>query len=149
MILWCIHLYLQKQQAQRYRTAFATRIAETVRINRSSRRSLTPDALLSEFKRIDADVEDGKLSQEELWQFLSDGKAGEMSRNDFDALFAAMDLDKNGSVDFLEFCAFMGQCHDEYAKERSRPRVERSMSVARSLRKLQVDNDGNADDESR
>lgn len=133
-VLYCIHLYLQKKQARRFKTVFAKRIAETVNV-RGSARSLSPDALANEFRRIDADVEDGKLSKEELWDFVSSGKAGEMDRNDFDALFAAIDLDKNGTVDFLEFCAFMGQCDDEYRAARN---DLSSVVATRSSRRLQL-----------
>jgi hypothetical protein len=30
------------------------------------------------------------------------------------SLFPTIDLDNNGTVDFLEFCTFMGQCSDNY-----------------------------------
>eukprot|EP00540_Astrosyne_radiata_P022821 CAMPEP_0116832214 /NCGR_PEP_ID=MMETSP0418-20121206/5770_1 /TAXON_ID=1158023 /ORGANISM="Astrosyne radiata, Strain 13vi08-1A" /LENGTH=161 /DNA_ID=CAMNT_0004461555 /DNA_START=329 /DNA_END=814 /DNA_ORIENTATION=+ len=111
--MYAIHLYLVAKQAKRYRVLFAQRIAETVSV-RASTRSLTPEALANEFRRIDTDAQDGKLSKDELWGFISSGKAGEMDQKDFDALFAAVDLDKNGTVDFLEFCAFMGKCDEEY-----------------------------------
>jgi hypothetical protein len=49
-----------------------------------------------------------------LWEFISSGQAaGDMNKHHFDALLAAIDLAKNGTVDFLEFCGFMGNCHDE------------------------------------
>jgi Ca2+-binding EF-hand superfamily protein len=34
---------------------------------------------------------------------VSTGKVGELSESDFNALFAAIDLDQSGTVDFLEF----------------------------------------------
>jgi len=117
-VLYAIHRYLVAQQAKRYRITFAKRIADTINVQ-SSVRSLSPEALAEEFKQIDSKVQDGKLSKDELWEFISSGKAGEMDQRDFDALFAAMDLDKSGSVDFLEFCAFMGKCHDEYENARA------------------------------
>ena len=46
--------------------------------------------------------------------FLSTGEADEIAESDFDALWVVMDADDSGKVDFLEFCAFVGQCHDEY-----------------------------------
>jgi hypothetical protein len=52
-----------------------------------------------------------------LWNFLSTGKAGdlsEFSESDFNARLAAIDLDQSGAVDFLEFCTFMGKCSEEY-----------------------------------
>ena len=135
LIFLAILKYLVVRQAQRYRTIFARRIAETINV-RGSMRTLSPEALADEFKCIDADVKDGKLSKEELWEFLSDGKAGDIHQKDFDALFAAIDLDGSGSVDFLEFCAFMGKCDQEYRAAR----VDRGSIVARSTRRLQVTN---------
>ena len=133
LIFLAILKYLAVLQAQRYRTIFARRIAETINVH-GSMRALSPEALADEFKRIDADIKDGKLSKGELWEFLSDGKAGEIHQKDFDALFAAIDLDSSGSVDFLEFCAFMGKCDQEYRAARA----DRGSIVARSARRLQV-----------
>mmetsp|Transcript_13439 Transcript_13439/g.22877 ORF Transcript_13439/g.22877 Transcript_13439/m.22877 type:complete len:277 (-) Transcript_13439:361-1191(-) len=78
--LYLVHRHLQAQQAKRYRSVFAGRIADTIQV-RSSMRSLTADTLADEFNKIDSGVKDGKISKEEL------------------------DLDKKGSVDVLEFCA--------------------------------------------
>jgi len=134
IVLYLIHLYLVQQQAKRYRTVFAKRIADTINV-RGSMRSLSPEALAKEFETIDASVRDGKISKDELWEFISSGKAGEMEKHDFDALFAAIDLDKNGTVDFLEYCAFMGKCSEEYRAAR----VDRGSVVARSSRRLQAE----------
>lgn len=133
LALYALHRYSAAKQAERYRTIFAKRIAETIQV-RGSVRSMNPAALAAEFERIDSDVKDGKLSKEELWNFISSGKAGDMDKHDFDALFAAIDLDKNGTVDFLEFCAFMGNCHDEYREAR----IERGSVVAKSSRRLEA-----------
>ena len=48
-----------------------------------------------------------RREKEELWNFVSSGKAGDMSKNDFEALFEVMDVNNDGSVSFVEFCAFM------------------------------------------
>jgi len=135
IILYGVHLYLVYAQVNRYRARFARRIAETIDV-RASVRNLTPDALAREFERIDEGVsKDGKISKEELWEFIASGKAGEMDQKDFDALFAAIDLDRNGEVDFVEFCAFLGQCDNEYRAARRRSSVglqqQRSMVASR------------------
>mmetsp|Transcript_22800 Transcript_22800/g.52763 ORF Transcript_22800/g.52763 Transcript_22800/m.52763 type:complete len:332 (+) Transcript_22800:322-1317(+) len=131
IILYGVHLYLVHAQVNRYRARFARRIAETIDV-RASVRNLTPDALAREFERIDEGVsKDGKISKEELWEFIASGKAGEMDQKDFDALFAAIDLDRNGEVDFVEFCAFMGKCEDEYRAARA---DRRSIVARRSVR---------------
>jgi len=135
-ILFAVHVYLVKAQASRYRARFARRIAETIDM-RASVRSLTPDALAKEFQRIDEGVSrDGKISKEELWEFVSSGKAGEMEKKDFDALFAAMDLDHNGDVDFVEFCAFLGKCDEEYRAARRRSSVGLKQPTSMVARRL-------------
>eukprot|EP00541_Cyclophora_tenuis_P017445 CAMPEP_0116557396 /NCGR_PEP_ID=MMETSP0397-20121206/9217_1 /TAXON_ID=216820 /ORGANISM="Cyclophora tenuis, Strain ECT3854" /LENGTH=314 /DNA_ID=CAMNT_0004082849 /DNA_START=1 /DNA_END=946 /DNA_ORIENTATION=- len=136
--LYLVHRHLQAQQAKRYRSVFAGRIADTIQV-RSSMRSLTADTLADEFNKIDSGVKDGKISKEELWDFVSSGKAGEMEKHDFDALFAAIDLDKNGSVDFLEFCAFMGKCEKEYKLARVDRRAQ-LVANASSRRLLDTEN---------
>ena len=80
---------------------------------RHSMRSLTPAALADEFKRIDKE-NDRFISKDGMRAFLNSGKCGEIAEHDFEALWAVLDADGNGTVDFLEFCAFMGQCHDDY-----------------------------------
>jgi hypothetical protein len=116
------HRHRMATQADRYRSQFARRIAETVTLT-STTRQVTKEALLEEFDRIDNQHKDGLISKEELWEFVSCGKAGEMDQRDFNALFNAIDLDKNGSVDFLEFCAFMGQVDDDLKTMKRRESV--------------------------
>ena len=103
-----IHRYLHKRQAKRYKTVFAKRIAETIQVNKSIR-SMGPEELAEEFKRVDLQTHDGLITKDDLWEFISSGKAGEISKGDFNALFAAIDADGDGQVDFLAFCSFMGQ----------------------------------------
>jgi hypothetical protein len=106
------HRHRMATQAQSYCSQFSRRIAETITLT-SGTRQVTKEALLEEFDCIDSQHKDGFISKGELWEFVSSGKAGDMDEHDFNALFNAIDLDKNGLVDFLEFCAFMGKCDDE------------------------------------
>jgi hypothetical protein len=80
---------------------------------------------------------DGYIQKEELWTFVSSGKAGDMNINDFDALFAAMDIDKNGKVDFMEFCAFMSLCGEAFTEEKAKQIKmgrRRSSAISKSAR---------------
>jgi hypothetical protein len=119
LIIIALLFYMQwklAQQEKRYRANFAARVAETMDL-RASVVMLTPEALAEEFERIDTglhDGGDGYISREELWDFLSSGKAGEMNQKDFNALFEALDTDGNGKVDFLEFCSFLSMCGEEF-----------------------------------
>jgi hypothetical protein len=54
---------------------------------------------------------------------MKSGKAGVMNDSEFNALFVSLDTDKSGTVDFLEFCSFMGNCNEEFEAVKSRPSV--------------------------
>lgn len=82
---------------------------------------MTPEDLAREFRLIDSGTNeggDGVISREELWTFMTSGKlGGEITRSDFDALFKAIDEDGNGTVDFTEFCRFLGRCTEYLGEE--------------------------------
>jgi hypothetical protein len=101
---------------------FARRVAETIKLTPGSR-LLTPEALAVEFKKIDTD-NTGNISKEELWEFVASGKVATMTRPEFDALFAVMDSDSNGTVDFLEFCAYMCECQSEFEEAKNRKSIQ-------------------------
>lgn len=151
--LYIAHRWILKQQERRYKTTFAARVAETVSL-RATRRTLTPDVLAKEFAKIGQDLDEhqnGYITKEALWEFVSSGQAGEMDEKDFNALFAALDVDKNEKVDFLEFCNFLSTCGQEYGaartmvaeaqKERSYDAAARRVSAASThfLEKQDVD----------
>jgi hypothetical protein len=112
-IFYVVETQREKKQAERYREIFARRVASTIHFT-GSRDKLTPEALGAEFKRMDKN-NDGVLSKKEVREFLGD----KMDNRDFEAMFAAIDVDQNDTVCFSEFCGFMvmiGQTHHEEAK---------------------------------
>jgi hypothetical protein len=112
---YVFHRQSVKRQNKRLRKQFAQQVAKRVDL-RGSVSQLNPTDLLAEFKRIDqiqGGSSDGFISREELWQFVSSGKAGEMSEKDFTLLFDSMDIKGRGKVNFVEFCAFMSSCGEE------------------------------------
>lgn len=113
--------YHMAQRDARIRAKFARRIAETIKVV-GSERQLTPENLAAEFKQIDTD-NGGEISKDELWEFISSGKAGDLNQSDFNALFAAIDLDNSGSVDFMEFTAFFGKCSSDFERVKNRQSV--------------------------
>ncbi|KAL7562733.1 hypothetical protein ACA910_013235 [Epithemia clementina (nom. ined.)] len=119
-----------RQLRKQVRHDFARRVAQSVTLTPGSRQ-LSPEALAAEFKKIDKD-KNGTISNEELWEFVSSGKLGEMTRHEFDALYAVMDADGNGTVDFLEFCAYMSLCKADFndAKDRMSIRQVRASFLA-------------------
>ncbi|KAL7565219.1 hypothetical protein ACA910_016557 [Epithemia clementina (nom. ined.)] len=101
-ILYVWHVHRINQQADRYKHQFARRIAET--INMDHDKKLSAKGLEQEFKTIDSDG-NGVITKEEFYRFMGD----RVSEQDFNVMFAAIDIDHSGSIDFAEFCAFMAQ----------------------------------------
>ena len=92
---------------------FVQQVAKHVNL-KGSVTQLNPMDLLAEFKHVDKSVK-GETSnlfllREELWGFVSFGKAREMSERDFNLLFDSIDIKGRGKVNFLELCAFMSSC---------------------------------------
>ena len=110
--------HIAAKQLKRCRSHFAKVIAE--RIGHTGHLSqLGPKELEEEFKRIDIGLKknDGMIQKDELWTWISSGKAGIMKKEDFDALFNSMDMNGDEEVSFIEFCGFMARCGSEYDKE--------------------------------
>ena len=113
LVAFFLHRQSVKKQKKRLRKQFAQQVAKRVDL-RGSVSQLNPTDLLAEFKRIDqVGTSDGFISREELWEFVSSGKAGDMSEKDFNLLFDSMDVKGRGKVNFVEFCAFMSSCGEE------------------------------------
>jgi hypothetical protein len=136
MIFYLWHRYKLDQQASRYKKQFAQRVVGTMSV-RASISQLPPESLANEFKRIAKGTKEGgsngHITKEELWDFLSTGKAGDISESDVNALFAAMDLNSSGTVNFVEFCTFMGQCQDEFRSARGELDGDKLSVAARRL----------------
>ena len=121
-ILFSIVLrYIMNKQKERYRTRFAEQIAEDVG-HTGSIEQLSAEDLAKEFHRID-ESGDGTISKQELFAFISSGKAGTMSKRDFNALFKSMDVDGNGQVNFMEFCSIMALAGKSYKRGSARQLV--------------------------
>jgi len=115
-VLYYFHLKAMKDQAARNQAIFARRIAETIKLEGPDR-TLTPEALAAEFKKIDgAGNTDGTIDKKELWDFLNSGKVAKMNESDFNALFSALDTDGDGTVSFMEFSAYMGKAYGDFEK---------------------------------
>lgn len=113
-VLYLLHRKAMIDQAARNKKAFARRIAETIKLEGPGG-EMTPEALAEEFKKIDNGCVDGSIDREELRAFLDSGKSGAtLSEASFNALFAALDVDGDGKVSFMEFSAYLGSAQDDF-----------------------------------
>lgn len=122
-----------RRQKKRYQTRFVEQIVEDIG-HTGSTLQLGPEELAREFRRIDTS-NDGNIEKEELWNFVSSGKAGIMNRKDFNALFKSMDIDGNGAVNFMEFCSFMTTCGKTY-RQGSSSQILNSTDAAEEIARL-------------
>jgi len=107
---YAYHRKLISDEAKRVRLLVATRIAEKLNINFSSK-SLTKEALAQQFQSIDSSG-DGVLQKDEIKAFFMDSAehGSSITESDIDSILAALDSDGNGEIDFVEFVSFLGQC---------------------------------------
>lgn len=135
LAMYAIFVYKLKQQEKRNKVMFCKAVAKNIRLSGD----LTPEALAKEFTRIDeSKTPDGKIDKEELRQFLLSGALGDINEKDFEALWAVMDADSSGDVDFLEFCTYLGHCHEVYEETRHVSRTERLSLAQKSARSFRM-----------
>ena len=94
-------------EAERIRQIVAVRSAEQMHIDVNSK-ALNQKALTNEFQNIDSSA-DGSLRKDEVKEFFISGKVVSTADSEFNAIFAALDLDGNGGIDFVQFFSFLGQ----------------------------------------
>jgi len=92
-----------KAREKRVKSVVAKSIAKVMTF--SSPKDLKPDELEKMFKRIDVDG-NGVLSKDEVKGLVEEAGVGDMSAKDYDILFASIDTNVNGTLEFVEFCAF-------------------------------------------
>lgn len=133
------------KQKKRYKEHFVQGIARNITIADSAGR-VDPEQLKKEFDVIDKDG-GGTISKDELKEFLKSGKVGDISDKDIDAMWAALDIDNSGEVDFVEFIAFLGTCGSEFEtthrKQKAMTKDEKLMYASQrlSVRVLSVPKD--------
>jgi len=115
-VLYIIHLRIVKNQKEKIRQTLIKGIAAGANVG-FTQAGFSMDNLVGEFKKIDTSG-DGYVQESELKEFALSGKFGELSEKDFKQMFAAIDTDSSGVIDFIEFVTFIGQCPtSEVAKE--------------------------------
>lgn len=112
LVAYVYHRKLVSDEAKRVRLLVATRIAEHLNVTFNSKK-LTKEALSQQFQSIDSSG-DGVLQKDEIKEFFMDSKhGGSITESDFESIFAALDSDGNGEIDFVEFVAFLNQCKSD------------------------------------
>lgn len=124
-VLYFWHRRIVSRKEQSMRKMFVSKVAKRVDL-RGSVSQLPPERLAEEFHRIDKGLResgkaDGYISREEMWEFVSSGKAGEMSEGDFNALYDAIDTNGDGRISFVEFCAYFASCAGEVRQYQEQP----------------------------
>jgi hypothetical protein len=110
-LMQSFHKKRMAAEKERLKNEFARRIVGTFSIG-SGGEAIVMEKLTEEFKRIDSGAEggNGRISKAEMKHFImtSDSGGGQMKDSDFETLFALIDEDGGGDIDFAEFSAFMG-----------------------------------------
>jgi hypothetical protein len=92
---------------------------------------MSADKLAAEFAHIDKNG-DGSISKSEMRAWLDGGKLGEISENDFEAMWDAMSGkdDKVNAIDFFVFLSGCGDAFDEVYKEQSTMTKDQKIAFA-------------------
>lgn len=111
-VMQSLHKKQMAAEKERLKNEFARRIVGTFSVG-SGGEAITMEKITEEFQRIDSGSSeggDGRISKAEMKTFImnSDSAGGQMKEGDFEILFALIDEDGNGNIDFTEFSAFMG-----------------------------------------
>ena len=96
------------------------------------------DVLLKEFHHLDSN-KGGTISKDEMTEWLKDGKLGEVSKSDFNAMWSAMDMDGNGEVDFIEFSTFLSGCGEAFNEVfEERKKMSKDEKMLKASQRLSV-----------
>jgi len=119
-LMQSVHKKRMATEKERLKNEFARRLVETFSIG-SGREAITMEKITEEFQRIDSGPQggDGRISKAEMKTFIvsSDSGGGQMKEGDFETLFALIDEDGGGDIDFTEFSAFMGHIKSNIDKQ--------------------------------
>jgi len=123
-----------RQQRRRIRKRFVQQIARNIAIGPSPG-SIPPTKLAEQVQHIGDS--NGVILKEDLRKWMDDVKLEFISEKDFEALWAAMDVDGSGKVDAVEFFIFLSSCgpqfEEVYNEEQSMSKMERLKLAARRL----------------
>lgn len=115
------------KEEKRVRRVVAVKIAQKLDLSILTN-EITAESIQREFKRIDTSG-DGLLQKDEVKAFLmqgetvkskrnllDDGSEGHITEEEFETIFAVLDVDGNGDLSFVEFVTFLNECKNEMEK---------------------------------
>lgn len=103
LILYVIYTRFLEHRENRLKDDMLRSIANSMGITKS--KELKRKDLQKMFDMVDDD-NNGILEKSEVKSLVDEAGVGHMSEKDFEILFAAIDLDGDGTLDFMEFSAF-------------------------------------------
>jgi hypothetical protein len=122
------------RQEKRFRKRFVQQIARNISIGPSPK-CIPVEKLAEEVQHIGNS--EGTITKGELLKWMLDVKLEFISDRDFDALWAAMDLDNRGEVNAIDFFVFLSACGSQfeevYHEQLTMPKKERLKLAARRL----------------
>ena len=134
IVFYILYVYKLKRQEKRIKKRFVQQIARNINIGPSPR-CIPADKLIEEVQHIGN--EDGRITKADLLQWMNDIKLEFISDNDFEALWGALDIDRKGEVNPVDFFVFLSACGAEFEevhKElKTMPKTERLKFAARRL----------------
>lgn len=123
-------------QRKRYKKRLVQNVARNVSIAPSAG-GISADKLAAEFAHIDQNG-DGSISKSEMRAWLADGKLGEISDRDFDAMWDAMS-GKDGKVSAIDFFVFLSGCGDAFDEVYNEQMgMTKNQKIALASRRLSV-----------
>ena len=134
IVSFIVYRFKLLRQENRYKKRFVQQIARNINIGPSPS-CISVEKLAEEVQHIGNS--EGIIKKEELLKWINDVKLEFISDRDFDALWAAMDIDNNGEVNAIDFFVFLSACGEQfeevYEEQRRMPKLERLKLAARRL----------------
>jgi hypothetical protein len=122
------------KQRKRYKERFVQQIARNITIGPSPG-DIPAEKLGEQIRHISG--KHGIIAKDDLRKWMFDIKLNFISDQDFEALWNAMDVDRKGVVDPVEFIVFLSLCGPEFEKVHqqivSMPKMERLKFASRRL----------------
>ena len=136
-VCFLMYYYYLRRQKHRYKKQFVKQIAKNINIGPSPK-CIPIDILADQVQHIGN--KDGVISKVELSTWMRQNNLEFLSNRDFDALWAAMDVDNKGAVNAIDFFVFLSACGSEFEQvfneQHGLTKKERLEAAARRLSKL-------------